>query len=121
MIIENSAKTSDYASMPIEELSLLVDDLLVKQVVLAGFRDGIIGHWPPELDDEVEYIANRLYAPNKPLTYMVINGELFKYKYMVLLLGERFILLAMDKRVNAEEVGERLIELLGKLGMRGLE
>lgn len=117
MIIGSPVNVSDHASILAEELSLLVDGLLVKQVVLAGFREGVIGYWPPELDNEVEYIANRLYAPNEPLTYMVINGEHFKYKYVVLLLGERFILLAMDKRVRAEEIGEKFVELLRRLGI----
>ncbi|MEM0250129.1 MAG: hypothetical protein QXG15_05010 [Desulfurococcaceae archaeon] len=103
---------TNYSVTPMEELSILVDNVVVKQAVLAGFREGIIGYWPRDLDGEVEYITNSVYLPNLLLAFVIINGDELKYKYIVLLLGERFLLLALDKRVDAEKVGGRLLSVI---------
>lgn len=118
VLTASMASISDFANpfvTPMEELSILVDNVVVKQAVLAGFREGIIGYWPRDLDGEVEYITSSVYLPNLLLTFVIISGDRLKYKYIVLLLGERFLLLALDKRVNAEEVGNRLLSVIRAL------
>lgn len=118
-VVQNMAisaiNVNSLTSTPMKELSLLVDDLLVKQATIAGFKEGIIGYWPPKLDREVEYIVNGFCAPNKPYSYVIINGDYLKYKYLALIFGERFLLLALDKRAFVERIGENLLEILREM------
>jgi len=121
MPIASSASLASYygdVAAPMEELSLLVDSVVVKQAVLAEFKCGILGYWPPELDWEVEFISNRIYLPHLSPTVVIVNGGFLKYKYLIVLLGEKFLLLALDKRVDAEKLGNKVLNIISGIALR---
>lgn len=95
---------------PWEGLSVLVDGVVVKSVLVAGFREGILAHWPPEIDEEMLAISSELYLPTSRLGYSVIEYVGSLYKYIVLVLGEKVIVFQVDKRVRGELMGKRLLE-----------
>lgn len=113
MIFSKSVNAiAELTGSPLEELSILVDDVLVKQAVLVGFQEGVIGYWPPEVDEETLFLCNRIYLPSLPYTYAVIDNARLRHKYLVIVLNEKFLLLALDKKVSAERLGKRILKAI---------
>jgi len=95
-----------------EELSLIVDGVVVRYAVVAGFREGVIAYWPPETPDEVLEFAENTYLKTRSPGYMLFESPASQFKYLFLLLGDKLLLLVLDKRVDAEELGYRLTRVL---------
>jgi hypothetical protein len=94
-----------------EGLSILVDGVVVKSVLVASFREGVLAHWPPLLDEEMLSICNELYIPSHGFGYSVIEYLGSSHKYIVIVLGEKVVVFQVDKRVQGELMGKRLLEV----------
>ncbi|MET1160496.1 MAG: hypothetical protein ABWW65_05995 [Thermoprotei archaeon] len=89
-------------------LELVVDGLVVKASVIASFREGVLAYWPPDIDNEIVWLAENIYIPSIKVGYTIINSPSLKYKYLLIQFQEKILLLALDKRVDGEELGEKI-------------
>jgi hypothetical protein len=103
---------SSYTGVPREELSLIVDGVVVKYVVVAGYREGVIAYWPPETPMEVFELAENIYLKTRGPCYAVIEPVNSPYKYLLLHLDDKIILLTLDKGVEGEELGRKMLRIL---------
>ncbi|MGB9816959.1 MAG: hypothetical protein ACPLQS_05125 [Desulfurococcaceae archaeon] len=94
-----------------EGLSILVDGVVVKSVLVASFREGVLAHWPPLVDEEMLSISNELYIPSRGPGYSVIEYLGSSHKYIVIVLGEKVVVFQVDKRVQGEFMGKKLLEV----------
>lgn len=94
-----------------EGLSILVDGVVVKSAIIASFKEGVLAYWPPSIDEEILSLSNRIYLPNMGPGYSVIEYLGSMHKYVALVLGERVLMLQLDKRVEGENLGKRLLEV----------
>ena len=90
-------------------LEPLVDGLVVKGAVIADFREGVLMHWPPEIDPKILSFAENIYIPFIQLGYIVIDSFDSPNKFLIIQFGERILLLVIDKRVKGEELGNKLL------------
>jgi len=98
-----------------ESLSAVVDGVVVKSVVVAGFSEGILAYWPPSLEESVLNIFNKLYIQVPGHAYLVLYSLRLGKKFLVILNEERLLALEVDKRVNGEKMAERLLRALKRL------
>ncbi|MEL9908610.1 MAG: hypothetical protein QXP97_01625 [Desulfurococcus sp.] len=103
---------SSYMNVPREELSLIVDGIVVKYAVVAGYREGVIAYWPPETPMEVFELAENIYLKTRSPCYAVIEPVGSPYKYLLLHLDDKIVLLTLDKRVEGEELGRKILMVL---------
>ncbi|MGC8954418.1 MAG: hypothetical protein ACP5N5_06870 [Desulfurococcus sp.] len=103
---------SSYMDAVREELSLIADGIVVKYAVVAGYREGVIAYWPPETPMEVFELAENIYLKTQDPCYAVIEPVGSPYKYLLLHLGDKIILLTLDKRVEGEELGRKILMVL---------
>jgi len=97
---------------PWEPLSILVDGSGVVAAMIISFEEGILAYWPPEIDDETVFLAENLFFPKRLGMYIILGGNGFKYKYLGIMFGEKILLLTLNKRVEAERLGEKLISIV---------
>ena len=97
---------------PWEPLSILVDGSGVVAAMIISFEEGILAYWPPEIDDETVFLAENLFFPKRHGMYIILGGNGFKYKYLGIMFGEKILLLTLNKRVEAEHLGEKLISIV---------
>ncbi|MEM1635897.1 MAG: hypothetical protein QXP68_06665 [Thermosphaera sp.] len=102
-------------SLAWDGLSVVVDGVIVKSAVVAGFSEGIIAYWPPSISDMVIALFNKLYVQVPGLAYLVLYSLRLDSKFLVILNGERMLALEIDKRVNGEKMGERLLKSFKRL------
>ncbi|ADG91031.1 hypothetical protein Tagg_0758 [Thermosphaera aggregans DSM 11486] len=98
-----------------EGLSIVVDGVVVRSAVVAGFSEGILAYWPPGLEDRVLNIFNKFYIQVPGHAYLVLYSLRLGRKFLIVLTGERVLALEIDKRLNAEKMGEKLLDSLRKL------
>jgi hypothetical protein len=94
-----------------EGLSVLVDGLAVKSAVVAGFAEGIIAYWPPDVDEVVLELFNNLYLQAPGLAYVIIYLSTLDRTFLAIVYDERVLALEVDKRVDARRMGERLLRI----------
>lgn len=118
--VRGSAITgSSYTGVPREELSLIVDGVVVKYAVVAGYREGVIAYWPPETPTEVFELAENIYLKTGSPCYTVIEPVGSPYKYLLLHIDDKIVLLALDKEVKGEELGRKILRILVADSSRG--
>ncbi|WP_448577913.1 hypothetical protein [Thermosphaera sp.] len=98
-----------------ESLSVVVDGVVVKSVVIAGFSEGILAYWPPSLDEKVLGIFNKLYVQIPGHAYLVLYSSRLGKKFLVILNGDRVLAMEIDKRLNGEKMGEKLLRVFTRL------
>ncbi len=99
---------------PWEPLSILVDGSGVVAAMIISFEEGILAYWPPEIDDETVFLAENLFFPKKHGMYVILGGNGFRYKYLGIMFGEKILLLALNKEVEAERLAEKLVSIILK-------
>jgi len=97
---------------PWEPLSILVDGSGVVAAMIISFEEGILAYWPPEIDDETVFLAENLFFPKRHGMYVILGGNGFKYKYLGIMFGEKILLLALNKKVEAERLAEKLVGII---------
>lgn len=98
-----------------KELSILVDGVVVKSVVIASFRDGIVAYWPPNISEEVIHLCNKIYLPNKRPGYLLIEYLGSAYKYIVIALNEKILVLQVNGKAEGEYLGKKLLEVFSDI------
>ncbi len=99
-------------------LEPLVDGVVVKAAIIADFREGILMHWPPEIDYKTLSFAENIYIPFIRLGYMVIDSVDLSNKYLIIQFGERILLLVVDKRVKGEDLGNKLVKIFKNIVLK---
>jgi hypothetical protein len=98
-----------------EGLSVLVDGLAVKSAVVAGFAEGVIAYWPPNVDEAVLELFNNLYLQAPRLAYVIIYLSALDRTFLAIVYDERVLALEIDRRVNARRMGEKLLKIFEEL------
>ena len=99
-----------------EGLGVLVDGVAVKSAVVAGFAEGVLAYWPPDVDDLVLDVFNNFYLQVPGPAYVVIYLSALDRAFLAIVYGERVLALEIDKRVDAKRMGERLLKVFEGLG-----
>jgi len=98
-----------------EGLSVIVDGLIVKQVVIASFTHGVIAYWPPHIDREVLDIFDQLYIRTPDLSYMLLYDRKLNKRYLVVVNKDKILAMEVDERVDVVKLGEKLLGVFEKL------
>jgi len=99
-----------------EGLGVLVDGVAVKSAVVAGFAEGVLAYWPPDVDDLVFDIFDNLYLRVPGPAYVIIYLGAFDRAFLAIIYEERVLALEIDKRVDARRMGEKLLRVFEGLG-----
>jgi hypothetical protein len=98
-----------------EGLSIIVDGVVVKSAIIAGFKQGILAYWPPSVDLEVLDMFNKLYVKTRTPSYMVLHIEGFHNRFLAIVNGDKVFAMEIDPRVDALKMGEKMLRVFETL------